>query len=51
MKIIDKITKTGDAYTKDVCVKRKAGNRYRIAIVGEDEYSTFVMMDADWGKI
>ncbi len=38
---------TGDAYTKDVRVKRKAGNRYRIATVAEDEYSAFVMMDAD----
>ena len=38
---------TGDAYTKDVRVKRKAGNRYQIATVTEDKYPTFTMMDAD----
>ena len=38
---------TGDAYTKDVRVKRKAGSRYRIATVTEDQYPSFTMMDAD----
>lgn len=38
---------TGDAYTKDVRVKRKAGSRYQIATVREDQYPTFTMMDAD----
>ncbi|RHR37207.1 capsule biosynthesis protein [Parabacteroides sp. AF18-52] len=38
---------TGDAYTKDVRVKRKAGSRYQIATVTEDKYPTFTMMDAD----
>lgn len=38
---------TGDAYTKDVRIKRKAGSRYQIATVTEDKYSTFIMMDAD----
>ena len=38
---------TGDAYTKDVRIKRKAGSRYQIATVTEDKYPTFTMMDAD----
>lgn len=38
---------TGDAYTKDVRVKRKAGSRYRIATVAEDQYPAFAMMDGD----
>lgn len=38
---------TGDAYTKDVRVKRKAGSRYRIATVTEDQYPAFAMMDGD----
>ena len=38
---------TGDAYTKDVRVKRKAGSRYRIATVTADKYPTFAMMDGD----
>ena len=38
---------TGDAYTKDVRVKRKAGSRYQIATVTADKYPTFTMMDGD----
>ena len=38
---------TGDAYKKDVRVKRKAGSRYQIATVTEDRYPTFAMMDGD----
>lgn len=38
---------TGDAYTKDVRVKRKAGSRYRIATVKEEAYPVFMMMDGD----
>ncbi|RHR98939.1 SLBB domain-containing protein [Parabacteroides sp. AF14-59] len=38
---------TGDAYTKDVRVKRKAGSRYQIATVKEEAYPTFAMMDGD----
>ena len=38
---------TGDAYRKDVRVKRKAGSRYQIATVTEDKYPTFAMMDGD----
>ena len=38
---------TGDAYRKDVRVKRKAGSRYQIATVTEDKYPTFSMMDGD----
>lgn len=38
---------TGDAYTKDVRIKRKAGSRYQIATVTEDKYPSFIMMDAD----
>lgn len=38
---------TGDAYTKDVRVKRKSGSRYQIATVRDDQFSTFLMQDAD----
>ena len=38
---------TGDAYRKDVRIKRKAGSRYQIATVTEDKYPTFAMMDGD----
>ena len=38
---------TGDAYMKDVRVKRKAGSRYQIATVTADKYPTFTMMDGD----
>ena len=38
---------TGDAYKKDVRIKRKADSRYQIATVTEDKYSTFAMMDGD----
>ena len=38
---------TGDAYKKDVRIKRKAGSRYQIATVTEDKYPTFAMMDGD----
>lgn len=38
---------TGDAYTKDVRIKRKADSRYQIATVTEDKYPSFIMMDAD----
>ena len=38
---------TGDAYKKDVRIKRKADSRYQIATVTEDKYPTFAMMDGD----
>lgn len=38
---------TGDAYTKDVQVKRKSGSRYQIATVTEDKFETFMMQDGD----
>ena len=38
---------TGDAYKKDVRIKRKAGSRYQIATVTEDKYPSFAMMDGD----
>lgn len=38
---------TGDAYTKDVTVKRKSGSGYRIATVTEDQFSTFTFHDGD----
>ena len=38
---------TGDAYTKDVRVKRKAGSRYQIATVTEDRFASFGMHDGD----
>ena len=38
---------TGDAYKKDVRIKRKADSRYQIATVTEHKYPTFAMMDGD----
>ena len=38
---------TGDAYKKDVRIKRKADSRNQIATVTEDKYPTFAMMDGD----
>ena len=38
---------TGDAYKKDVRIKRKADSRYQIVTVTEDKYPTFAMMDGD----
>ena len=38
---------TGDAYKKDVRIKRKADSRYQIATVTEDKYPTFAMMDGE----
>lgn len=38
---------TGDAYTKDVRVKRKSGTRYRISTVPADEFGSFIMQDGD----
>lgn len=38
---------TGDAYTKDVTVKRKSGTRYQIATVKEDQFPTFTFHDGD----
>ncbi len=38
---------TGDAYTKDVRVKRKAGSRYQIATVAADRFASFTMHDGD----
>lgn len=38
---------TGDAYTKDVRVKRKAETRYQIATVAEVDFSSFTMQDGD----
>lgn len=38
---------TGDAYTKDVRVKRKAGSRYQIATVTEEHFASFGMHDGD----
>lgn len=38
---------TGDAYTKDVRVKRKSGTRYRISTVPENEFGSFIMQDGD----
>lgn len=38
---------TGDAYTKDVRVKRKTGSRYQIATVMEDRFASFPMHDGD----
>lgn len=37
----------GDAYTKDVRVKRKTGVRYQISTVTEDKFATFAMQDGD----
>lgn len=38
---------TGDAYRKDVRVKRKTDSRYRIATVTEEQFATFQMHDGD----
>lgn len=38
---------TGDAYRKDVRVKRKTDSRYRIATVTEDQFAVFQMHDGD----
>jgi protein involved in polysaccharide export with SLBB domain len=38
---------TGDAYVKDVQVKRKSETRYRIATVSEGKFADFVMRDGD----
>ena len=38
---------TGDAYTKDVRIKRKSDSRYRIATVAKDQFSSFIMQDGD----
>lgn len=38
---------TGDAYTKDVRIKRKAGSRYQIATVEESRFASFKMCDGD----
>lgn len=38
---------TGDAFTEDVQIKRKAGNRYQIATVTEEEFPAFVLQDGD----
>ena len=38
---------TGDAYTKDVRIKRKSDSRYRIATVAKDQFASFIMQDGD----
>ena len=38
---------TGEAFTKDVQVKRKSDSRYRIATVPQDQFATFSMQDGD----
>ncbi|MDL2281724.1 SLBB domain-containing protein [Parabacteroides sp. OttesenSCG-928-G06] len=38
---------TGDAYTRDVQVKRKSESRYRIATIAKEEFAGFVMQDGD----
>ena len=38
---------TGDAYTNSIRVKRKAGDRYKIATVNEEQFQTFVLQDGD----
>lgn len=38
---------TGDAYTQNIRVKRKAGDRYKIATVNEEQFPTFVLQDGD----
>lgn len=38
---------TGDAYKKDVRIKRKSSSRYQIATVGEDKFGSFRMQDGD----
>jgi protein involved in polysaccharide export with SLBB domain len=38
---------TGEAYVKDVQIKRKSETRYRIATVSEGKFADFVMRDGD----
>lgn len=38
---------TGDAYRKDVQIKRKSDSRYQMATVSTDRFATFVMHDGD----
>ncbi len=38
---------TGDAYTRDVRVKRKSDSRYRIATVARDQFGSFLVRDGD----
>lgn len=38
---------TGDAYRKDVQIKRKSDSRYQMATVAEDRFASFVMQDGD----
>lgn len=38
---------TGDAYTKDVTVKRKSGTGYQIATVAKEQFATFTFHDGD----
>lgn len=38
---------TGDAYRKDVQIKRKSGSRYQMATVTDDRFAAFVMQDGD----
>lgn len=38
---------TGDAFTEDIQVKRKSGDRYQIATVTEEEFPSFIMQDGD----
>ena len=38
---------TGDAYTKAICINRKAGNGYSVFSVGEFDMSSFKVMDED----
>lgn len=38
---------TGDAYTRDVRVKRKSGTHYQLATVSSEHFSDFVMKDGD----
>ena len=38
---------TGDAYTKDVQIKRKSDTHYQIATVGQDKFGSFAIQDGD----
>ncbi|RHJ85296.1 capsule biosynthesis protein [Parabacteroides sp. AM08-6] len=38
---------TGDAYTEDIRIKRKSGDRYQIATVTEEQFPTFILQDGD----
>ncbi len=42
---------TGDAYKKDVCVKRKSSSHYQIATVEETQFDSFMMQDGDSLKV